>query len=83
MRRRDASEEGRERFRRRDYDAEVRLVCASGGIGTTAMMAYKAAGDDRAESRCQEGADQPALGFRLHGLLNRGVIDNQHPKRYP
>ena len=51
---------------------------AGGGArtGATAMMTYEATADNRAESTCQEGADQPALGLRLHGLLNRGVIDN-------
>jgi hypothetical protein len=79
MRGREAREEGRERVRGRDHDAGVRLDYAGrvGGTGATAMMAHEAAADDHAESPCQEGADQPTLGLRWHGLLNRGVIDNQ------
>ena len=49
--------------------------------GATTMMAHEDAADDHSESPCQGGAEQPALCLRLYGLLNRGVINNQHPQR--
>ena len=57
------------------------MQAGEAGTGARAMMAHEAAADDRAASPCREGADQPALGLRWHGLLNRGVIDNQQPQR--
>jgi hypothetical protein len=29
----------------------------------------------------QECPDRPALGLRSKALLNRGIVDNQHPQR--
>jgi hypothetical protein len=51
------------------------MQAGGAGTGATATMAPEAAADDREGLPCQEGADQPALGLRWHGLLNRGVID--------